>query len=38
MFHHDPDHNDEFLDRMGAEARKLHADTIAASEGLTLSI
>jgi phosphoribosyl 1,2-cyclic phosphodiesterase len=38
MFHHDPDHNDEFLDRMGAEARKVHADTIAASEGLTLSI
>ena len=38
MFHHDPDHDDAFLDRIGAEAATLRADTIVASEGTTLRI
>jgi phosphoribosyl 1,2-cyclic phosphodiesterase len=38
MFHHDPDHDDVFLDRIGSEARKLHPDTIVAREGETLHL
>jgi phosphoribosyl 1,2-cyclic phosphodiesterase len=38
MFHHDPDHDDAFLDRIGAEARQLYPQAIVASEGTTLHI
>src|SRR5262249_31170335 len=35
MFHHDPDHDDDFLDRVQAKASKLHPGAIVASEGVT---
>jgi phosphoribosyl 1,2-cyclic phosphodiesterase len=38
MFHHDPDHDDAFLDRIGAEAATLRANAVVASEGTTLRI
>jgi phosphoribosyl 1,2-cyclic phosphodiesterase len=38
MFHHDPEHDDDFLDRVAAQARELHARTIVASEGVTLVV
>jgi phosphoribosyl 1,2-cyclic phosphodiesterase len=38
LFHHDPEHDDDFLDRIGAEARKLHPGTIVASEGTSLDV
>jgi phosphoribosyl 1,2-cyclic phosphodiesterase len=38
LFHHDPDQDDELLDRIGAEARKLYPQAIVAAEGLTLSV
>ena len=36
IFHHDPDHDDELLDRIGRDAKKQRADTVVAAEGLTL--
>jgi phosphoribosyl 1,2-cyclic phosphodiesterase len=38
IFHHDPDHDDDFLDRVGAEARALHPGTVVAAEGMALRI
>jgi phosphoribosyl 1,2-cyclic phosphodiesterase len=38
MFHHDPDHDDSVLDRIGTQARKLHVGAIVASEGATLFV
>ena len=38
MFHHDPEHDDDFLDRIGAEARKIYPSTIVAREGETLRV
>lgn len=43
LFHHDPSHGDETLDRILAEARDLAADTsleevVAAAEGLTMAL
>jgi len=38
MYHHDPDHDDAFLDRVAAEAEKLRPGTIVASEGLTMHV
>ena len=35
-FHHDPRHDDEFLDRMAAEAEAVRPGTLFAREGLTL--
>jgi phosphoribosyl 1,2-cyclic phosphodiesterase len=35
LFHHDPAHNDDFLDRIGEEARKIFPETILAREGLS---
>ena len=36
IFHHDPDHDDAFMDRVAAEALAARADTVVAREGLVL--
>lgn len=38
IFHHDPLHNDDFLDRVGEEAAQVFSGTIMAREGLSLQI
>jgi phosphoribosyl 1,2-cyclic phosphodiesterase len=38
IFHHDPDHDDEFLDSVKAQAAARHAGAIVAAEGMTLQI
>jgi phosphoribosyl 1,2-cyclic phosphodiesterase len=38
LFHHDPAHNDDFLDRIGEEARKIFPQTILAREGLLIEL
>lgn len=36
LFHHDPDHDDDMLDRIGEEAAALRPGTLVAREGLVL--
>jgi ribonuclease BN (tRNA processing enzyme) len=38
IFHHDPEHDDRFLDRVAAEASARRPGTIVATEGATLTI
>ncbi|GBF55438.1 beta-lactamase domain protein [Microcystis sp. 0824] len=38
LFHHDPAHNDDFLDRIGEQARKILPQTILAREGLSIEL
>ena len=38
IFHHDPDHDDSFLDRVATEAAATRSGTIVAAEGMTLAI
>lgn len=38
LFHHDPKHDDELLDRIGREAAKARPNTVVASELMTLAI
>jgi phosphoribosyl 1,2-cyclic phosphodiesterase len=38
LFHHDPDHDDKFMDAVGAEASASRAGTIVAKEGMTIEI
>ena len=38
LFHHNPAHNDDFLDRIGEEARKIFPATILAQEGLSIEL
>jgi phosphoribosyl 1,2-cyclic phosphodiesterase len=38
LFHHDPDHNDAFMDQIGGEAAAARPGTIVAREGLTLTL
>jgi phosphoribosyl 1,2-cyclic phosphodiesterase len=38
IFHHDPDHDDDFLDQIGAQARALHPGAVVATEGMTLRV
>jgi phosphoribosyl 1,2-cyclic phosphodiesterase len=38
IFHHDPDHDDDFLDRVGEEARASWPGAIVATEGATLRL
>lgn len=38
IFHHDPDHDDAFLDDVKARAAARHAGTIVAAEGLVLTL
>jgi len=37
IFHHDPDHDDDFMDRLKAEAEAARPGTVVAYEGLVLS-
>jgi len=37
MFHHDPEHDDVFVDRMVEDAKKLFPNTMAAYEGMTIT-
>jgi phosphoribosyl 1,2-cyclic phosphodiesterase len=37
VFHHDPAHDDDFLDHIATEAERARRGTIVAREGLTLS-
>ena len=36
LFHHDPEHDDAFMDRVAADAAKARPGTIVAHEGLVL--
>jgi phosphoribosyl 1,2-cyclic phosphodiesterase len=38
LYHHDPDHDDDFMDRVAAEAAKARPGTIVAHEGLILQL
>ena len=38
LFHHDPDHNDNFLDSMLDEARRFFPNTVAAWEGMDIDV
>jgi phosphoribosyl 1,2-cyclic phosphodiesterase len=38
LFHHDPDHDDDFMDRIAAEAAAARPGTIVAQEGLELQL
>jgi phosphoribosyl 1,2-cyclic phosphodiesterase len=38
VFHHDPGHDDRFLDRVSAEASTRRPGTVVASEGMTLHV
>jgi phosphoribosyl 1,2-cyclic phosphodiesterase len=38
IFHHDPLHNDDFLDRIGEQAAEQFPDTIMAREGLSIQL
>jgi len=38
VFHHDPDHDDAFLDAVSAQATARHSGAIVAAEGLELSL
>lgn len=36
IFHHDPEHDDDFMDRVAGEARAMWSGAIVAQEGMTL--
>jgi phosphoribosyl 1,2-cyclic phosphodiesterase len=38
LFHHDPSHDDGFMDALGARARRRFPNTIVAAEGLALEL
>ena len=38
LFHHDPAHNDAFLDALGARAHRAFANTVTAREGLEIAL
>ncbi|MBV9557173.1 MAG: MBL fold metallo-hydrolase [Pseudolabrys sp.] len=38
LFHHDPDHDDEFMDRVAVAAAKVRPGTMVAREGLVLDV
>jgi phosphoribosyl 1,2-cyclic phosphodiesterase len=38
IFHHDPDHDDDFLDGVRTQAKALHPGAIVAAEGMVLPI
>lgn len=38
LFHHDPSHNDDFLDRLGEQAALAYPNTILAREGLSIEL
>jgi phosphoribosyl 1,2-cyclic phosphodiesterase len=38
IFHHDPDHDDDFMDRIAAEAAQVRPGTVVAKEGMVLTL
>jgi phosphoribosyl 1,2-cyclic phosphodiesterase len=38
IFHHDPDHDDDFMDRVAADAERARPGTVVAKEGLILTL
>jgi phosphoribosyl 1,2-cyclic phosphodiesterase len=36
LFHHDPSHDDDFMDRVAAAAEEARPGTVVAKEGMTL--
>lgn len=38
IFHHDPDHNDDFMDKLGAEAKTVWSETVVAREGMEIAV
>jgi ribonuclease BN (tRNA processing enzyme) len=36
--HHDPDHNDDFLDEMGMQCQKLFPNSMFAKEGMEVQV
>ena len=38
LFHHDPAHDDDFMDRLAAEANDVRAGTIVAREGQIIDL
>uniref|UniRef100_B8HX50 Beta-lactamase domain-containing protein n=1 Tax=Cyanothece sp. (strain PCC 7425 / ATCC 29141) TaxID=395961 RepID=B8HX50_CYAP4 len=38
LFHHDPDHNDDFLDRVERQAKRAFANSFLAREGLVIQL
>ena len=38
IFHHDPDHNDDFMDKLAAEAKATWSETVVAREGMEISV
>ena len=38
LFHHDPDHDDAFMDRIAAEADRTRPGTLVAREGMVLTV
>ncbi len=38
LFHHDPEHDDAFLDRVAAEAEAARPGTVVASEGMKIDL
>jgi phosphoribosyl 1,2-cyclic phosphodiesterase len=38
LFHHDPAHNDDFLDCIGEQVRRVFPETILAREGLSIEL
>jgi phosphoribosyl 1,2-cyclic phosphodiesterase len=38
IFHHDPSHDDAFMDKVGAEAAAMRPGTIVAQEGMTIEL
>ncbi|MBV8792971.1 MAG: MBL fold metallo-hydrolase [Pseudolabrys sp.] len=38
LFHHDPDHDDDFMDKIAAAAAKARMGTLVAREGLTFEV
>ena len=38
IFHHDPDHDDDFMDALGEEAKAVWSETVVAREMMTLDV
>ncbi len=38
LFHHDPAHDDAFMDKVAADAEKARPGTVVAREGLTIEL
>ena len=38
LFHHDPAHDDAFMDKVAAEAEKMRANTVVAREGMSIEL